>query len=140
MTEGDIAEIRSFCKEFPEIAWSETLFLKEIYHPDSISIVAQSETRIVGYLCARVVIDECHLLNIAVHPDCRNKGIGTALIEELQRRLLSTGVKSILLELRKGNEPALALYRRLGFNTIALRRAYYINPIDDGVMMLKELK
>ncbi len=139
MTERDIPKVINISLEYPELAWSETLFLKEIHNPNSISIVTEHENQIIAYLCARVVIDECHLQNLGVSQYYRGKGIGTALMGELINRLAPFNASRIFLELRKSNDAALRLYKKMGFQIVAIRKQYYCNPTEEGILMLKTI-
>ncbi len=126
-------------KTNPELAWSEESFFKEVYNTRSVTLVAELGDEVVGYLCASVVIDECHIQNIAVRPKHRGNGIGHALIEQLLLKLRQRDLKRAFLELRRGNHVAIRLYESMGFKVVALRKDYYVNPTEDGLIMVKTL-
>jgi ribosomal-protein-alanine N-acetyltransferase len=119
--------------------WSETAFLNEIYNPYSIAKVAVSENEVVGYICISYVIDEGHILNLAVHPDMRKRGIATALVEKGLDELKGRGCKSLSLEVRVSNHDAIKFYERFGFRPVGLRKDYYTYPREDAVLMLLDL-
>jgi ribosomal-protein-alanine N-acetyltransferase len=77
-----------------------------------------------GFVLSRHVLDEEELLLIAVAPDCRRRGIGAILIDQLFAAARTRGITRIYLEMRRGN-PALSLYQRLGFEPIGERPNYY---------------
>lgn len=95
----------------------------------SLRVVRDGEM-IVGYLLAWKVVDEFHLLNVAVLPDRRRAGIGRKLVQDLMARAPAEGVTRILLEVRASNVAALGLYERLGFTRFNLRAAYYADGED----------
>jgi ribosomal-protein-alanine N-acetyltransferase len=86
--------------------------------------------RVIGYQVAWLVAEEVHLLNVAVDPDARRRGVGRALVEEFLRLGRAQGSALALLEVRRSNAGAIALYERLGFETLRIRAAYYGNGED----------
>ena len=86
--------------------------------------------RLIGYALSWHVIDELHLLNVAVAVGLRRQGIGRALMDDLLVYARAHGVARILLEARAGNAPAIALYDQLGFKRFAVRERYYADGED----------
>ena len=78
------------------------------------------------------------MMNIAVHPDCRRKGVASALITELICRLKGQGSHILRLEARESNAPAIALYKAMGFIQLGLRKNYYRNPKENALILGKE--
>ncbi|MBX3229882.1 MAG: ribosomal protein S18-alanine N-acetyltransferase [Labilithrix sp.] len=91
---------------------------------------------VLGYVLFWHVTDEIHLLNVAVDPRARRQGRGRALVEEVVGYARANAAAKVLLEVRRSNEPALALYRSLGFEEINVRRRYYDDGEDAIEMML----
>ena len=91
-------------------------------------------TEIIGYIGVMYVLDEGEISNIAVHPDCRGKGIGSALLRDAQEHCRRIGVKTLHLEVRPGNQFALALYHSCGFIQTGLRRGYYADTGEDALL------
>lgn len=118
--------------------WSELSFYKEIYNPRSLCLVAETEERIAGYICLSKIFDECHILNLAVHPLKRRQGIGSSLIREALGSDFVSSCRYIYLEVRASNIEARRLYEKFGFRVVGIRRAYYINPIEDAFIMMLE--
>lgn len=100
--------------------------------------VAREGDAVVGYLLAWKVVDEFHLLNVAVLPERRRAGIGLRLVEDLLARAPAEGVNRVLLEVRASNVAALALYERLGFERFNLRAGYYADG-EDAIEMDRRL-
>ena len=90
--------------------------------------------KIVGFLCRWLIADECHVLNIAVHPDSRRLGIGGVLITEAISEARTNGASVVTLEVRRTNLPARQLYRKFDFEERRLRRHYY-GPGEDAIIM-----
>jgi [ribosomal protein S18]-alanine N-acetyltransferase len=126
-------ERRSFAKP-----WSTGLFLHELKVPFSRSVAAWTgpgrKRRLVGYVCRWLVGDEIHILNLAVDPDCREQGIGRALVELVLEEAQDRQIPQVTLEVRAENAPARALYRKLGFAECGHRRNYYGRD-EDAIIM-----
>lgn len=148
MTELTIRELREsdipFVIEIERISfttpWSEILFFNEIYKQRSIAKVAIMEEtcsvqRVVGYICANHVADEGHILNLAVHPDFRKKGIAKTLVENILEELKETDCRFLYLEVRASNYAARELYEGFGFSVVGTRKGYYAEPKEDAVIM-----
>ena len=77
-------------------------------------------------------------MNVAVHPDRRRQGIAENLITHLIQELKNRGSHALMLEVRASNAPAIALYEKLGFRQVGLRKNYYRNPKEDALILRKE--
>jgi [ribosomal protein S18]-alanine N-acetyltransferase len=84
------------------------------------------------------VADECHILNVAVHPEYRRRGVGLHLLDTTIAEALSKEVTCVTLEVRRGNVAARQLYRKLKFEERRLRRHYY-GPGEDAIVMELQL-
>ena len=115
--------------------WSEILFFNEIYKQRSIARVALIDKRVIGYICANYVADEGHILNLAVHPDLRRKGIAKTLVENILEELKETDCRFLYLEVRASNNAARELYEGFGFSVVGTRKKYYNKPEEDAVVM-----
>lgn len=80
--------------------------------------------------------DEGQILNLAVHPDFRCRGLGTMVLSELLEMAKARGCREVSLEVRVSNRAAIALYERAGFYTAGIRRHFYRNPAEDAAVML----
>ncbi|MCX7792824.1 MAG: ribosomal protein S18-alanine N-acetyltransferase [Thermodesulfovibrionales bacterium] len=131
----EATEIERSCFSTP---WSELAFYKEIYNPRSLCLVAETEEGLAGYICMSRILEECHILNLAVHPLKRRQGIGSALIKEALNSEFVSSCRYIYLEVRASNMEARRLYEKFGFKVVGIRRAYYINPVEDALIMMLE--
>lgn len=94
--------------------------------------------RLGAYCAYRVVVDEMHVMNMAVASACRRQGLGRFLLRLSMRRAARAGARVALLDVRKGNRAALALYESLGFARIGVRRGYYRDPVEDAFVLRLE--
>ncbi len=122
--------------------WPPKLFEEEIDRSFSDALVAvrEEDGAVVGYAVCWTVADESHLLNIAVDPGVRGRGIGRALLAECIRRGAAAGAARILLEVRTGNDAARRLYEREGFSVAGMRKGYYTDTGEDAVVMTREIR
>ena len=131
-----IAQLEKLCFSDP---WSEQSIASELENRLSDWFVALEDGQVVGYVGSQTVIDGSDMMNIAVHPDHRRKGIAQTLVEALETCLRNRGSKMLLLEVRDSNAPAITLYEKLGFLQVGLRKNYYRNPKEDARILRKEL-
>jgi ribosomal-protein-alanine N-acetyltransferase len=115
--------------------WSEKSFENELDHEQGTFLVAIAEGHVVGYAGMWLIIDEAHIINVAVLPDYRRKGIARKLIVELLLRAKEKGAVCSTLEVRAGNEPAIKLYEAFGYVTVGRRKAYYHDNKEDALVM-----
>lgn len=130
-----IAQLEKLCFSDP---WSEKSIETELSCRLSLWLVALDGDEVVGYVGSQTVIDESDMMNIAVHPDYRRRGIAEKLIEALVNALEEKGSRALSLEVRASNGPAIALYEKLGFAQVGLRKNYYRNPKEDALILRKE--
>ena len=130
-----IAELETICFSDP---WSEKSIGSELENKLSFWLVAMEGDRVAGYVGSQTVLDETDMMNIAVHPDYRRKGIAEALVTALIARLKEQGSTSLMLEVRASNEPARKLYEKMGFVQVGRRPNYYRNPKEDADILRKE--
>ena len=131
-----IAELEKVCFSDP---WSENSIASELDNRLSYWLVAEEQGRVVGYVGSQSVLDGADMMNLAVAPEFRRRGIGEKLVNALVSYLQQRGILVLLLEVRVSNAPAIALYERLGFEQVGRRPRYYHNPREDALIMRKEL-
>ncbi len=135
----DIPEVVKIERISFSTPWSENSFYDEIKADKAIARVAELSNAIAGYICVRCVFDECHLLNLAIHPHYRKQGIATILVDSIIQEVLGRGCKFFYLEVRASNYSARRFYEEFGFRRVGIRKNYYFYPIEDAVIMLLEL-
>ena len=132
---AQVAELEKLCFSDP---WSEKSVAFELENNLSLWLVSEDGDRIAGYVGSQTVLDETDMMNIAVHPDYRRRGIAEALVDALVLELKALGSRCLTLEVRASNEPAIKLYEKLGFEQIGKRPRYYRNPREDALILRKE--
>lgn len=125
--------------------WPSTEIEALIADPTITTVVArQGRTpftrRPVGFVMVRAAADEAEILTVAVAPAWRGRGIGRLMMDETIRRLYFMRVASLFLEVDEGNDPALSLYRRLGFREVGRRANYYAGGTANALVMRADLK
>ena len=130
--------LRIEAKVYPR-PWSAGLFMSELAQRSSRTyLVARHKGRVVGYAGIMIMADEGHITNIAVDPDHHRLKIGTRLMLALLDEARARGARAVTLEVRKSNLGAQAMYRRFGFETVGLRRGYYVETGEDAYVMWVE--
>ena len=132
---GQIAALEKICFSDP---WSENSIASELENKLAHWLVAQEGEMVAGYIGSQTVMGETDMMNVAVHPDFRRRGIAEALVKRLVEDLKAMESHCLTLEVRASNAPAIALYEKLGFSQIGRRKNYYRNPREDALILRKE--
>lgn len=130
----DIIEISVL--SFPT-AWVKEAFDNELKNNLARYVVAKIDEKTIGYGGMWIILDECHITNIAIHPDYRQLGIASLILESLITIGKSEGCSAMTLEVRKSNFIAQKLYKKFGFIEEGLRKKYYSDNKEDAVIMWK---
>jgi ribosomal-protein-alanine N-acetyltransferase len=118
--------------------WCSEHFQHEIHALHSFPFVAESNGMIVGYVCLMSLFEEAQILDIAVAPEQRGRGIARLLMDQAIKVAREKDAEVLALEVRASNITAIALYEKCGFVRTGLRLKYY-EGVDDAVMMEKKL-
>jgi ribosomal-protein-alanine N-acetyltransferase len=138
-TVGDIDDVWAIEQtSFPD-PWSRELLYTHMLSSVHVMLVAERNAAVAGYAIAQIVLDESELLDVAVHPESRNRGIGGALLRTLMDRCRERGAVCMLLDVREANHSARTVYERLGFTQVGRRRNYYDRPREDALLMRASL-
>ncbi len=140
MTDDDVYEVSELDKRCFAIPWSPSAFADEMINDMAVYFVAKEDEKIVGYCGFWNVAGEGDITNIAVAPEYRRSGIGSALIEAMATSARRLGLSMLTLEVRKSNAPAQSLYKKYGFEEIGLRKRYYSDNREDALIMALKLK
>lgn len=140
MRSEDLDEMMEIERASHPLPWSREVFLEEQHRGWArIDVLCEAPSGPVrGYVNYWIVGDEIHLLNVSVDPSLRRRGLGARLIEHVAGRARESACSFITLEVRRGNRPAIALYRRHGFRPVGLRPRYYSDG-EDAIIMLRDL-
>ena len=130
------AELDGECFSCP---WSEQSLREELKNPLALWLVALEDGAFAGYVGSQTVMDESDMMNLAVEPHQRRRGIAEALVRRLEQELAKIGSRVLTLEVRQSNESARCLYEKLGYHQIGRRPHYYQRPKEDALIYRKEL-
>ncbi|MDQ3992083.1 MAG: ribosomal protein S18-alanine N-acetyltransferase [Actinomycetota bacterium] len=119
--------------------WSRSMFAAELAKPSSICLGAfDAQARLVAYLIISRYVDAWHVMNVAVEPEHRRRGIATLLFDRLFELTAADGRRGYTLEVRVSNTAAIRLYERLGFSSRGIRRGYYTDNREDALIMWRD--
>jgi [ribosomal protein S18]-alanine N-acetyltransferase len=133
LTYADLPQVVAIERRAFTSPWSLAMFVLELSKPSGVCLAATSEEELVGYLVCSRYDTVWHVMNIAVDPDRRRRGIGTALIAALLERVGPEA--QVTLEVRHSNGGAQRLYERFGFRSAGVRPRYYADNGEDAVIM-----
>lgn len=139
MREEHVAEIAALEQACFSAPWSENSIKSELRNELSLWLVAEEDGNILGYVGSQTVLGESDMLNLAVTPESRRRGIGRQLVVALCDALRAEKSTCLTLEVRESNEAARQLYLSLGFQLVGKRPRYYTRPVEDAELYRKEL-
>jgi [ribosomal protein S18]-alanine N-acetyltransferase len=136
----DLNDIERIERESYPTPWSRSMFAGELAKPSSISLGAfdRESGKLVGYLVISRYVDAWHVMNIAVTPPYRRRGVASVLLERLFELTGSDERRGYTLEVRVSNEGAIKLYEALGFVARGVRRGYYTDNREDALIMWRD--
>ena len=137
MTAADVPSVAALEKLCFSDPWSTSSIASELDNPLSLWLVWEEDGVAAAYLGVQRVPPQADVMNVAVSPALRRRGIARALFAELERRLPE--IDELFLEVRASNSGAIALYRTLGFEQVGRRPNYYLDPREDALILRKEL-
>jgi [ribosomal protein S18]-alanine N-acetyltransferase len=136
----DLNEIERIERASYPTPWSRSMFAGELAKPSSVSLGAfDADTGVLlGYLVISRYVDAWHVMNVAVAPEHRRRGIARTLLEHLFEATSADGRRGYTLEVRVSNEGAIKLYEALGFVARGIRRGYYTDNREDALIMWRD--
>ena len=132
-----LARLERLCFSRP---WSRQALKEELTNPAACFLVGEEAGEVLGYAGMHCAAGECYVDNVAVFPEARRQGVGRKLMEALLQAAAARGGEFLSLEVRPSNLEALALYRGLGFREVGRRRRFYDDPVEDGLLLTKDLE
>jgi ribosomal-protein-alanine N-acetyltransferase len=120
--------------------WTRAMYTSEFLSRDTsrLYVLRTPEFWVTGYCAAWFIFDEVHINNLAVRPQCRARGFGSALLRHVLAEAAAAGAHRATLEVRRSNERARRLYERFGFRIAGVRRDYYSHPTEDALILWRE--
>jgi ribosomal-protein-alanine N-acetyltransferase len=135
---GDLDAVERIERASYAAPWSRSMFAGELAKPTSICLGAfADEAELAGFLVVSRYVDAWHVMNLAVAPEKRASGLGTALMQQMFELTADDGNRGYTLEVRVSNLSAIRLYERLGFASKGVRRGYYTDNREDALIMWK---
>jgi ribosomal-protein-alanine N-acetyltransferase len=137
---GQIDEVLAIEEASFTNPWTREMYLSELENRGvSYCFLAKDANgHVVGFCSFWRVLDELHINNLAVKPEVRRLGAGSALLERVLREGTRLGARRVTLEVRRSNEPARLLYERFGFSVTGVRPGYYTKPVEDALVLWRE--
>jgi [ribosomal protein S18]-alanine N-acetyltransferase len=133
LTYSDLPQVIAVERRSFPTPWSLAMFVLELSKPSGVCLAAIDGGKVVGYLICSRYDQVWHLMNIAVDPVLRRRGLATGLLEAMLERAGSE--EPYTLEVRTSNGPAIALYERFGFRAAGTRPRYYQDTGEDAMIM-----
>jgi [ribosomal protein S18]-alanine N-acetyltransferase len=135
MIRRDMAEVLDIERGSFEFPWFEEDFIRCLRQRNCIGMVAEHGERVVGFMIYELHKTRLHILNFAVAPEFRHRGVGRQMIDKLLGKLSSQRRVRITLEVRETNLPAQLFFKAAGFRAVTVLRSYYEDSPEDAYLM-----
>ena len=132
---SEVASIEDMSFSLPWSLESLELMLTE----QASALVALEDGRVLGYVGMMCVLDEGQIINVAVHPDARRRGVGRSLMQAAEAYAKERGIVFLSLEVRESNIAARSLYSSLGWVEQGIRKGFYSHPVENACVMTKSI-
>jgi ribosomal-protein-alanine N-acetyltransferase len=140
MTGHDLEAVLKVEKVAYEFPWTTPIF-RDCLRVGCHCFVYESPQGIIGHGIMSIAMGECHILNICIHPDYQQRGLGTDMVRSMLDTARRKKARVALLEVRISNAAAYRLYAKLGFDEIGLRKNYYPAHLgrEDAIILARDL-
>jgi len=135
MIRRDMPEVLEIENRSFEFAWTEEDFIRCLRQRNCIGMVAEHDERVIGFMIYELHKNRLHILNFAVHPEFRRRGVATSMVRKLIGKLSPQRRNRILLEIRETNLSAQLFFREAGFRAISVLREFYEDTPEDAYLM-----
>ena len=132
---SEVASIEEMSFSLPWSLESLELMLTE----QASALVALEDGRVLGYVGMMCVLDEGQIINVAVHPDARRRGVGRTLMQAAEAYAKERGIVFLSLEVRESNFAARSMYSSLGWEEQGIRKGFYSHPVENACVMTKSI-
>lgn len=137
MTLDDVPAVHEIEEQSFSIPWSKKAFQESLGYSHAVFLVAETGDSIAGYCGMYQVFQEGDIINVAVAPGFRGKGIGGKLMEGIICAAIERDILDLTLEVRESNETAIHLYTKYGFENVGIRKNFYEQPRENAIIMWK---
>lgn len=120
--------------------WTRQAFEAELRGEARTTFVLRLSGQVVAFVVTRTQSAEMDIVNLAVDPEHRRRGLGHLLARSVVERAAREGVQTVFLEVRESNQPARKLYEDLGFKETQRRRGFYAAPVEDAILMSLQIE
>ncbi len=127
-----MVEVERACFADP---WSPRAIKEAMQSETSCAFLAENEATILGFVLARTTGPEAEILDLAVSPRARRRGVARGLLRAVRERARQSGVDEIFLEVRESNRAAISLYEGEGYRAVGMRHRYYRNPLENALVL-----
>lgn len=131
----DLIELEKLCFAYH---WTREQFLMGLEKGIYVILGVRKGEGLGGYLALSFVHDEMEILNLAVHPDARRNGLGTALMKAGFNMCIERGIAKSFLDVKCSNQPAIDLYTKFGYKKIGVRKKYYPDTKEDALLFRRD--
>ena len=135
----DVDEMSDIEQASFSVPWSRESIRQAVTSDGVYSVCALENGKVAGYGMSLTAADEGEILNVAVSPEYRRRGLGEKILSDMLRMCAERGARTVYLEVRESNAPAASLYVKTGFTVAGRRKNYYKYPTEDAVIMVKLL-
>ncbi|MCI9074578.1 MAG: ribosomal protein S18-alanine N-acetyltransferase [Dorea sp.] len=139
MRREDIADVAELERKIFTDAWSEKAIQETLDQKQTMILLAYEDKRLIGYLILYFVLEDGEIARIAVEDAYRRQGVASKMLRELECLCEDNGVNKLLLDVRESNAAACRFYEKQGFVRDGVRKNYYSDPVEDGILMSCEL-
>lgn len=137
--QNDIKDLAGLEQTVFSDPWSASALTETMQQKHAEIFIAEEDAQTIGWAIFYYVIDEGEIARIAVIPSKRKEGVAGCLFMHLRQYCIQKGIGSVFLEVREGNLPARAFYRKYGFSEDGIRKQYYHDPKEDAILMHLEI-
>lgn len=138
MVRADLDEVMELERSAFSCPWNRGMYLRELEKEEGCYLTARGGGNLIGYGGVLVIIDEAHVMTLAVRGDFRRRGVAVRILLELVREAEAMGARFLTLEVRKSNQAAIDLYGKLGFQIMGERKNYYMDNFENALIMWTE--
>jgi [ribosomal protein S18]-alanine N-acetyltransferase len=138
-TRADLTALAALERTAFDDPWTEAQLRDALGWPGAVAIVAENATGLIGYVLGRVITDQAEILSLATAVPHRRRGVGRELLATALDAMVDRGARSAWLEVRVSNRAARAMYQAAGFVVAGRRRDYYRQPLEDALILRREL-